>query len=1082
MITNLKFIRIGIILLFLLQNLASQSSITEIKNILKLYDKEWNDAELIVQSSYYDERLNCQHYYLMEQYKGKPIYPDLIQLHIDKKGRLLSSHIRMPRSNLIKLHYEKINKELIIKKYLENKAILAKFYKENSRERIEEGFERYELEDGHESEILIQDCFYFTGESTIPAYRIQFDNHESDIITNTFISQINAESLHESKLTHDCAWEPGPLKLKSRFEIGEESYSIFNTNCYRVFPQPIESPLHGFRSVVNSPWLKATNASPLGWHDDGQFIYQSSQGNNVDCYEDMDSDNLPTGGDAARAVGGSSLNFDFTYDPALSPPLNKNSSITNLFYWNNMCHDILYQYGFHEAAGNFQYNNFGKGGLDLDNVIAEGLDNINGSRNNANYSCPPDGYPSRLQMYVWQLPVYDTVVIDSPLNIYGKIVAVHSAISPTLLAPLRSELVLVNDGSSYPTQGCSPYINGAQVNGKIALIDRGICNLNEKILNAQNAGAIAMLVCSVDDNAPTVMGGSSLGVGIPVINISKSEGDKIKSQLHLGVDVTLMPSSALKFAFNGKSYLFARASFGAKIPAMLNTDVIKVIDGNGNPNDACDPIVNNISNAIALIYDGGCEASFKAYQAQQAGARAVVIGMNTSGLPYVLPSGTFGHLVTIPVICISQNDYTEIENNLPGTGRFANQLPQLVDGDFDGGIISHEYAHGLSIRLTGGPNNNLCLTNEEQAGEGWSDFIALMMTMTGNDIAYQNRGIGVWTSGQNILGVGLRPYPYNVDKNVNPVTYGHLTDRVKISQPHGVGFVWCSMIWDLNWALINLYGFEQDLYKSNSPAGNIKAINLIVSGLKLQPCNPGFVDARNAILRADTLLNNGIHSCLIWNIFARRGLGYSANQRSSFVRDDGTEAFDLPPSCLFMSDAQLFGNYVLASEELYLSAEQNNKNVQLKWQSTPIENFSKIEIYRSIENTKTLLCTLNEYTDQYIDSLAPSGKLSYYVRVYYGNNQILESNRAIVQLNSESVWKISPVPAEDVLFISNSVVENTIVSMKLVDIQSRIIDNNRLFYKRNEKISLNTSQLPGGTYFIHLDDGNGYEVIKFIKK
>jgi hypothetical protein len=75
------------------------------------------------------------------------------------------------------------------------------------------------------------------------------------------------------------------------------------------------------------------------------------------------------------------------------------------------------------------------------------------------------------------------------------------------------------------------------------------------------------------------------------------------------------------------------------------------------------------------------------------------------------------------------------------------------------------------------------------------------------------------------------------------------------------------------------------------------AIQLITDGLKLQPCSPGFVDARNAILLADQNNNGGANQCLLWEAFAKRGLGFSASQGSSGNRSDGTQAFDLPPAC-----------------------------------------------------------------------------------------------------------------------------------------------------------------------------------------
>ena len=72
---------------------------------------------------------------------------------------------------------------------------------------------------------------------------------------------------------------------------------------------------------------------------------------------------------------------------------------------------------------------------------------------------------------------------------------------------------------------------------------------------------------------------------------------------------------------------------------------------------------------------------------------------------------------------------------------------------------------------------------------------------------------------------------------------------------------------------------------------------LVIEGLKLQPCNPGFVDGRDAILQADQMLYGGANECLIWQVFAARGLGYSADQGSSNSRSDQTESFDLPAAC-----------------------------------------------------------------------------------------------------------------------------------------------------------------------------------------
>jgi len=191
-------------------------------------------------------------------------------------------------------------------------------------------------------------------------------------------------------------------------------------------------------------------------------------------------------------------------------------------------------------------------------------------------------------------------------------------------------------------------------------------------------------------------------------------------------------------------------------------------------------------------------------------------------------------------------------------------------------------------------------------GEGWSDWAGLMLTMQPGAQPEDVRGIGTYATGQPTNGGGIRPAPYSTDFAVNNFTYG-ATNNGNISQPHGIGFVWATMLWDLNWALIDQYGVDTDLY--NGTGGNNITMQLVLDGMKLQNCSPGFVDGRDAILEADELANGGDNRCLIWEVFARRGLGLSADQGSPFSRSDQTEAFDIPSDCtLGIEDQGSFDN------------------------------------------------------------------------------------------------------------------------------------------------------------------------------
>lgn len=241
---------------------------------------------------------------------------------------------------------------------------------------------------------------------------------------------------------------------------------------------------------------------------------------------------------------------------------------------------------------------------------------------------------------------------------------------------------------------------------------------------------------------------------------------------------------------------------------------------------------------------------------------------------------------------------------------------QLRDGDLDAGIVIHEYGHGISIRLTGGPFNVTCLDNDEQGGEGWSDFFAVALTTKASE-HNTRRGLATYATGADSRASGgLRPSAY---WTLNP---SPRYDAIKTAAiPHGVGWVWASMLWEVHWALVKdgvnaagdtPKGFNPDLYAPWNTGGNNLAMQLVIDGLKLQPCSPGFINSRDAILKADDLLTgveddpetpvnevigSGANRCVIWKAFAKRGLGVSASQGSSTSTTDGTQATDLPAGC-----------------------------------------------------------------------------------------------------------------------------------------------------------------------------------------
>ncbi|MDB6024302.1 MAG: hypothetical protein JWM68_525 [Verrucomicrobiales bacterium] len=182
--------------------------------------------------------------------------------------------------------------------------------------------------------------------------------------------------------------------------ISNATYNVFTSDS----PSPF-SPGHLFPSTNQPPVIARTSvtlaalnttASPNGWINDTD---NETLGNNVDSHTDRDDDDQP---DLPRPQGNPTRVFDFPLDLTKDPTNSSEAAVVQLFYWNNFIHDKLYELGFTEAAGNFQQDNFGRGGSAGDAVRADAQDG--GGFDNANMSTPPDGFAPRMQMYLFSGP------------------------------------------------------------------------------------------------------------------------------------------------------------------------------------------------------------------------------------------------------------------------------------------------------------------------------------------------------------------------------------------------------------------------------------------------------------------------------------------------------------------------------------------------------------------------------------------------------------------------------------------------------------------------------------------------------
>lgn len=306
-----------------------------------------------------------------------------------------------------------------------------------------------------------------------------------------------------------------------------------NEDSYKVY---VEDPGKGAQTVVNGPG--AGNAqSPSGWLSGTQKTTLIA-GNNARAYLDASpANNSPDSGGTTVSNG----NFVTTADLAQQPSItaNKAVAVQNLFYLNNVIHDVLYTHGFTEANGNFQTNNFGKGGLGNDRVNAEAQDG--GGLDNANFATPNDGSSPRMQMYLWSGTTPSGVTTVSGVN-YGTY---GSTFGPALTAAgVTGALAVYNDNTGTPSDGCEA--SAGSLSGKVAIVDRGTCAFTVKVQNAQNAGAIGVVIVNNVAPGASAPGGTASTVTIPSGMVSLADGTTLKNLAGTSANLRKNPATPLK--------------------------------------------------------------------------------------------------------------------------------------------------------------------------------------------------------------------------------------------------------------------------------------------------------------------------------------------------------------------------------------------------------------------------------------------------------------------------------------------------------------------------------------------------------
>lgn len=208
------------------------------------------------------------------------------------------------------------------------------------------------------------------------------------------------------------------------------------------------------------------------------------------------------------------------------------------------------------------------------------------------------------------------VRINTPVSLINDYACYPTtAFGPALTSNLTADIVLVDDGTGASASlGCSTLINASQINGKIALIRRGTCPFLQKIKNAQDAGAIGVIMMNSVDGTPIPMGGTETDpITIPSVMISKSDGDALVAALSSNtINTTLIAPQAGEFT-------------GNLVPGIQHINDVKIRNNSGVSEIYVAAGDSFYSSANATTYLGG--AQYGLYKSVDGGSSWVELNL-----------------------------------------------------------------------------------------------------------------------------------------------------------------------------------------------------------------------------------------------------------------------------------------------------------------------------------------------------------------------------------------------------------------------------------------------------------------------
>eukprot|EP01129_Flabellula_baltica_P006396 TRINITY_DN238_c0_g1_i2.p1 TRINITY_DN238_c0_g1~~TRINITY_DN238_c0_g1_i2.p1 ORF type:complete len:1199 (-),score=304.29 TRINITY_DN238_c0_g1_i2:56-3652(-) len=749
------------------------------------------------------------------------------------------------------------------------------------------------------------------------------------------------------------------------FIVDTENMKILSTTnlvkqiSYLVLPENAADPYGPLSATLRSPVSQveitvdsvSSVASPAGWVFSNETV-----GNNVDAFLDLNAPEGLTDGTSDRRVPFSEDGkFLYSADYNSDPSSWEDAAVVQAFYSLNYIHDIMYHFGFNEIAGNYQLDNFGRGGISGDPVLVHVQ--LYTDTNNAYMTLETDGTSPQIGMFVTSIQVPSDIVSADGVSYKGINSDGYGAETFSLEGPV----------SILPCGPITDNITG------IIMTNISCWSGGYFVSEVELSGGSGVIFCHEGNSRyldPSVISPSIdlSNISIPVVYIQGEACGEIASKMPINVTMELLESQKrVRDTSLSKDILYHEYGHGISGRLIGGPDAVCVGGTQETGSEGWSDYF-----ALAFLDDGIIERagigrwSFGQNIRQDDyfmnngfnfGEIPIGSGVHDTGFfwanflwdMHLMMRDKFGYEPLTSIVTnnpFNESKYGELDESSLDVyfyEKFESEPTEWTNtSDTVTSSVSYYWSwFGNGSMYVGGTDfssNLACSPGTEDTGIGSlyspvytynGDRSVLLYLEHSYSIESQYDGGQVHISvngGDFVLVTTSVSNGYNDEANsFNPLdgpTFAgdseiitsvfSLEDYISPGDSYQLGFFFgrdccCGRS---SWTIYNVsvmdgveprnHDYSESYGENGVAPGNWISLLLVTEGLKFVDCNPDFIESRDGILAASQSIfsdyPHNVINCIIWKAAAGRGMGFNASSGTSNVGDE-IASFDLPPYC-----------------------------------------------------------------------------------------------------------------------------------------------------------------------------------------